>query len=173
MGMRPGIGWLVPAAVIAAVFCVLAAAVFFDSSVTAASGSGRSAPSRSAGARAGASIVFTAFMDQALPSICYSMETAALNGFPLHVLGVGGLDGFVFDQVNNRKTKKLSAWDKLLNDADTLAAFDIYNDTVVVMCDATDVLYFEPALTVLEKFLAEEAHAPADNLILFSGETNC
>jgi hypothetical protein len=118
--------------------------------------------------------VFLTFSDRVTDGACLGLETAAMAGIDLKLIGVdGGVDGqFDYSYVENVKTKKLFGWIKVLTELGD--EYGIRDDTLVVLADATDVLYLQSADVVLSKYLAlMDAIQPTRDLVIVSAERNC
>jgi hypothetical protein len=137
-------------------------------------GAGGSATPTPTASRPTGEPVFMTFSDRVTDGACLGLETAAMAGMELKLIGVdGGVDGqFDYSYVKNVKTKKLFGWIKVLTELGD--EYGIRDDTLVVLADATDVLYLQSADVVLSKYLAlMDAIQPTRDLVIVSAERNC
>ena len=123
-----------------------------------------------------ADVVFFAFSDRVLDGLCASIETAALNGVDLRVIGLDH-DEFDFSEVNHMKSKKIHGYLKLLSSAELRKKYSIArDDAIVVLADASDVIYMQGTpQRVLDEYhaLSKKLVPRGKALILFSAEGNC
>jgi hypothetical protein len=135
---------------------------------------GSATPTSTSASRPTGEPVFMTFSDRVTDGACLGLETAAMAGMDLKLIGVdGGVDGqFDYSYVKNVKTKKLFGWIKVLTELGD--EYGIRDDTLVVLADATDVLYLQSADVVLSKYLAlMDAIQPTRDLVIVSAERNC
>ena len=127
-------------------------------------------------ARSPAELVFFAFSDRVTDGLCASIETAAMSGVDLHVIGLDHSE-FDFSEVKHAKSKKIHGYLRLLNSAKLRKKYDIArNETIVVLADASDVIYMPktPQRALEEYHTMRERLVPKGKaLILFAAEGNC
>ena len=120
-------------------------------------------------------VAFLTYSDRVTAGVCMTGETAAMNGIPLHMIGVDRENGlFDFSNVQNVKTRKLFAFLKVLDDPALAATYGIVDNTIVSVGDATDVLYFQPSELVVNAYKELEKLANSDKgVVVVSSERNC
>ena len=120
-------------------------------------------------------VAFLTYSDRVTAGVCMTGETAAMNGIPLHMIGVDRENGlFDFSNVDNHKTRKLFAFLKVLDDSELASTYGIADDTIVSIGDATDVLYFRPSEDIVSAYKELETLAnSAQGVVVVSSERNC
>ena len=89
--------------------------------------------------------VFVAFADHVSDGVCASVETAALAGVDLHVVGLDQTE-FDFSHVSHAKSKKIHGYLKLLTNTELRQKYGITRDeAIVVLSDSSDVIYTQNA----------------------------
>ena len=143
-----------------------------DEEAVALASSSSSAP---LGTIAAKEVAFLTYSDRVTAGVCMTGETAAMNGIPLHMIGVDRENGlFDFSNVQNVKTRKLFAFLKVLDDQALAATYGIVDNTIVSVGDATDVLYFQPSELVVNAYKELEKLAKSDKgVVVVSSERNC
>jgi len=143
-----------------------------DEEAVALANSSSSAP---LGTIAAKEVAFLTYSDRVTAGVCMTGETAAMNGIPLHMIGVDRENGlFDFSNVQNVKTRKLFAFLKVLDDQALAATYGIVDNTIVSVGDATDVLYFQPSELVVNAYKELEKLAKSDKgVVVVSSERNC
>ena len=143
-----------------------------DEEAVALASSSLSAP---LGTIAAKEVAFLTYSDRVTAGVCMTGETAAMNGIPLHMIGVDRENGlFDFSNVQNVKTRKLFAFLKVLDDQALAATYGIVDNTIVSVGDATDVLYFQPSELVVNAYKELEKLAKSDKgVVVVSSERNC
>ena len=124
------------------------------------------------------------YTDRATDGLCLSALTAALQGIELVIVGVVGDEDHELDfsNVTNAKTRKLHAFIALLTNEKLWSKYvaspsEIEEKHLVVLVDASDVLYLKPAeyiASAYEKAIAEyRGHHRERDVVLLAAERNC
>lgn len=125
------------------------------------------------------------YTDRATDGLCLSALTAALQGIELIIVGVAGdnADGELdFSNVTNAKTRKLHAFVALLTNDELWSKYvvspsETEEKHLVLLVDASDVLYLKPAeyiASAYEKTTAEyHGHHRDRDVVLLAAERNC
>ena len=120
--------------------------------------------------------VFVAFADHVSDGVCASVETAALAGVDLHVVGLDQTE-FDFSHVSHAKSKKIHGYLKLLTNAELRQKYGITRDeAIVVLSDSSDVIYTQNAsqrVAAAYDSLRQQIAPSGKALVLFSAEGNC
>jgi len=120
--------------------------------------------------------VFVAFADHVSDGVCASVETAALAGVDLHVVGLDQTE-FDFSHVSHAKSKKIHGYLKLLTNAELRQKYGITRDeAIVVLSDSSDVIYTQNTsqrVAAAYDSLRQQIAPSGKALVLFSAEGNC
>lgn len=120
--------------------------------------------------------VFVAFADHVSDGVCASVETAALAGVDLHVVGLDQTE-FDFSHVSHAKSKKIHGYLKLLTNTELRQKYGITRDeAIVVLSDSSDVIYTQNAsqrVAAAYDSLRQQIAPSGKALVLFSAEGNC
>ena len=121
-------------------------------------------------------VLFATYTDRPSEGVCVSMLTAALQGIELLVMGLDRqISELDFSHVRNVKTRKLLAFIQLLTSDNLKRLYGIGKDVeLVVLTDATDVLYLSPVKQILSKYEEiTQTTAKRGKSVVVGVERNC
>jgi len=113
------------------------------------------------------------YTDRATDGLCLSALTAALQGIELIIVGVDGDEDHELDfsNVTNSKTRKLHAFVALLTNDELWSKYvvspsEMEEKHLVVLVDASDVLYLKPAEYISSAYKKTTAEYPGHHVLL-------
>ena len=129
-------------------------------------------------------IVFITYSDHVNDGLCFGIETALMSGIKLNAIGVEAEIGtkFDFSSVKTVKSRKLFGFIEALSNESLWKDLGIYSyDSIIVLADASDVLYFRDGEHVMKKYIEIVDEMYPDDIdqkkkkkvVLIGAERNC